>query len=187
LSHRASVAWRRREASPDESRLAPRHFIKRHRESEEAMVEYERSRRIAATEGEVFDFISNLRHMPNYLPTIDSAEKVADGRIRLRGKNHGVKFEDDGWLQIDADRHRIEWGNDERTYRGWLKVSGNNGSSQLVAHLSLEPRYSPSGRPLTGEAGQEPNPVEEGLEAAMDSLRNLIEGTGGEQRPATTA
>ena len=151
------------------------------------MVEYERSRRIEGTEREVFDFISNLRNMPNYVPTINSAEVVAADRIRMRGINHGVAFEDDGWIHIDSDHHRIEWGNDERTYGGWLKVSGNNGSSQLVAHLSLEPRYSPSGRPLTGERAQEPDPVEEGLEAAMDSLRNLIEGTGGEKRPSMTA
>lgn len=150
------------------------------------MVEYERSRRIEATEREVFDFISNLRNMPNYLPTVESAEKVADGRIRLRGKNDDAEFEDDGWINIDRDLHRIEWGNDEHTYRGWLKVSGNNGSSQLVAHLSLEPRYSPSGRPLTGEPAKQPDPVEEGLEAAMDSLRNLIEGSGGEVRPPMT-
>jgi len=151
------------------------------------MVEYERSRRIAASEREVFDFISNLRNMPNYVPTVDSAEIVATDRIRMRGTNHGVAFEDDGWIHIDSDHHRIEWGNDEHTYGGWLKVSGNNGSSQLVAHLSLEPRYSPSGRPLTSERGREPDPVEEGLAAAMDSLRNLIEGTGGEERPPITA
>jgi len=150
------------------------------------MVEYERSRRIEATEREVFDFISNLRNMPNYLPTIDSVQIVAEDRIRMRGKNHGVPFEDDGWIHIDRDHHRVEWGNDEHTYRGWLKVSGNNGSAQLVAHLSLEPRYSPSGRPLTGERKENPDPVEEGLESAMDSLRNLIEGSGGETRPPIT-
>jgi hypothetical protein len=149
-------------------------------------MEYERSRRIQASENDVFAFLANVQNLPNFLPTVQSAEVIADDRIRMRGKNHGVAYADDGWIHIDPDRHRLEWGDDEQTYSGWMAVSGDDGASEVVAHLSLAPRFDQSGRPLSGESPNQPDPVEEGLEAAMDSLRNLIEGRDGKEQPATT-
>lgn len=150
-------------------------------------MEYERSRRIYASEGDVFAFISNIGNLPNYLPTIQSAEWIAEDRVRLRGKNKGAAFEDDAWLHVDPDRHRLEWSNDERTYNGSMTVSGNgDGVSKIVVHLSLVPYFAPSGRPLTSEQHAEPDPIDEGLETSLDSLRNLIEGTGGKKQPSIT-
>lgn len=150
-------------------------------------MEYERSRQIHASENDVFAFLSNVQNLPNFLPTVQSAELIAEDRIRIRGKNNGVAYTDDGWLHIDPDRHRIEWSNDERTYNGSMTVSGGDGVSEVVIHLSLVPYFDQSGRPLTSEQHAQTDPIEEGLETAMDSLRNLIEGTGGKEQPAATA
>lgn len=152
-------------------------------------MEYERSRRIYAPEATVFACVADVRNLPTFVPTIQSAEALPEDRIRLRGTNDGHPFEEDGWLKVDPDRHRIEWGNDEDTYSGWMTITGDgfgDGSeaTQVVTHLSLAPHYAPSGRPLTGESPEEPDPIEESLEAAMDSLRQVIEGTGGKEQPA---
>jgi hypothetical protein len=55
----------------------------------------------------------------------------------------------------------------------------------VVAHLSFAPYVTPSGSPITGEPDIDPDPIEESLEAALDSLRNLMEGRGGKEAPAS--
>jgi hypothetical protein len=55
--------------------------------------------------------------------------------------------------------------------------------TEVVVHLSIAPRLdSRTGAPITGESDFEPGPFEASLEAAMDSLRDILEGAGGEQR-----
>jgi hypothetical protein len=73
---------------------------------------------------------------------------------------------------------------DERTYSGWLTVAGDDGGAQVVAHLSFAPYVTPSGRPISGEPETDPDPIEQSLEAALDSLRNVMEGRGGKEEPA---
>lgn len=149
-------------------------------------MEYERSRRIDASRDDVFAFVSDIRNLQNYVPTVQSAEMVAEDRVRLQGKDSNTSYEDEGWLHIDPARYRLEWRVDERAYSGWMTVSGIDGATEVVTHLSLTPRVDDTGRPLTGERAEEPDPIEEGLEAAMDSLRNLIEGRGGKEQPSIT-
>ena len=59
--------------------------------------------------------------------------------------------------------------------------------SEVIAHISIAPYVTETGRPVTGEMDDGADPIEESLEAALDSLRNLMEGTGGKEEPATTA
>jgi hypothetical protein len=148
------------------------------------MTEYERSREVEASSDDVFAFLSNAGNLATILHTVDTVEPQADGRIHVRGKVHDRPYEDDGWFHVDEARRRLEWGSDERTYSGWLNVSGDNGRTQVVAHLSFAPHFTAAGRPITGESAEEPDPVEESLEAALDSLRNLMEGRGGKEEPA---
>jgi hypothetical protein len=60
-------------------------------------------------------------------------------------------------------------------------------ATDVVVHLSLPSHVSDFGRPLTGERAAGPDPIEQGLEAALDSLWNILEGTGGKEQPETTA
>ena len=57
--------------------------------------------------------------------------------------------------------------------------------AQVVAHLSFAPYVTATGRPITGELEAEPDPIEQSLETALDSLRNLMEGRGGKEEPAS--
>jgi hypothetical protein len=66
-----------------------------------------------------------------------------------------------------------------------LTAAGADGGAQVVAHLSFAPYVTPSGRPISGEPADEPDPIEQSLEAALDSLRNLMEGRGGKEEPAS--
>jgi hypothetical protein len=148
------------------------------------MSEYERSRQVQASPDAVFAFLADARNLAAILPTVNAVEPGEDGRIHVHGKTHGVAYKDDGWFHIDEARRRLEWGTDERTYSGWMTVSAEDGGTRVVAHLSFAPHVTASGRPITGEPDIDPDPAEESLEAALDSLRNLMEGRGGKEVPA---
>ena len=148
------------------------------------MTEYERSRLVQASPDEVFAFVSDPSNLATFLPTVDAVEPQAEDRVEVHGEVRGRTYEDDGWFRVDEARRRIAWGADERTGSGWLTVAGDDGGAQVVAHLSFAPYVSPAGRPITGEPVDEPDPIEESLEAALDSLRNLMEGRGGKEEPA---
>jgi hypothetical protein len=147
------------------------------------VAEYERSRLMQASPDDVFAFVSDVNNLATFVPTVESAEPRAGGRVHVHGEVRRHAFDDDGWFRVDEARRRVEWGSDEREYAGWLTIAGDNGGTQVVAHLSMPPFVTPSGAPVGGEAagGEE---IEESLEAALDSLRNLLEGRGGKQEPA---
>ena len=149
------------------------------------MAEYERSRLIRASPDDVFAFVSDAGNLATFLPTVDTVEPQAEDRVEVHGEVRGREYEDDGWFHVDEARRRLEWGADERDYSGWLTVSGDGDGSQVVAHLSIAPYVSPSGRPIDDEPARDHDPVEESLEAALDSLRNLMEGRGGKEETAT--
>jgi hypothetical protein len=149
------------------------------------MAGYERSRLMQASPDDVFAFVSDANNLATFLPTVDAIEPQAEDRVEVHGEVRGRSYEDEGWFRVDEARRRIKWGADERTYSGWLTVAADDGGSQVVAHLSFAPYVTPTGRPITGEPVSEPDPIEESLEAALDSLRNLMEGRGGKEEPAT--
>jgi hypothetical protein len=151
------------------------------------MAEYERSRWMRASPDDVFAFVSDAGNLATFLPTVDTVEPRAEDRVEVHGEVRGREYEDDGWFHVDEARRRLEWGADERDYSGWLTVSGEGDGSQVVAHLSIAPYVSPSGRPITGEPARAPDPIEQSLEAALDSLRNLMEGRGGKEVLAGSA
>jgi hypothetical protein len=150
---------------------------------EAIMAEYERSRLVQASPDDVFAFVSNVGNMAAFVPTVDAAKSEAGGRVHVHGEVRSDEYDDDGWFRVDAGRRRLEWGSDERDYSGWLTVSGEDGGSQVVAHISAAPFVSSSGRPIDGEPAGAPDRYEQGLEAALDSLRNLMEGSGGKEEP----
>jgi uncharacterized protein YndB with AHSA1/START domain len=156
-----------------------------HHRREASMAEYERSRLVLASPEDVFAFVSDPRNLATFLPTVDTVEPREEDRVEVHGEVRGRTYEDDGWFHVDEARHRIEWGADERTYSGWLTVAEDDAGAQVVAHLSMPPYVTPSGRPITGEPEIDPDSIEESLEAALDSLRNLMEGRGGKEEPTT--
>jgi hypothetical protein len=156
-----------------------------HHRREASMAEYERSRLVLASPEDVFMFVSDPRNLATILPTVDTVEPRDKDRVEVHGEVRGRTYEDDGWFHVDEDRHRIEWGADERSYSGWLTVTADDAGAQVVAHLSMPPYVTPSGAPISGEPDTGPDPVEASLEAALDSLRNLMEGRGGKEEPAT--
>ena len=114
------------------------------------MAEYERSRHVDAAPDEVFAFVSDPANMAAFVPTMEEAD-AEDGRVHVHGEVHDRPYDDDGWFRVDVSRRRLEWGSDERDYSGWLSVAGDNGGTQVVAHISAAPFVDPSGRPISDD------------------------------------
>ena len=118
--------------------------------------EYEQSQAIEAPPEEVFAWLSDVGNLPEYLPPVvassvvgPSAEGVPGQRIRTTleypGQGGGT-FEAEGYLAVDEQERRMEWGAEAgRDYSGWLTVANHTeGASELVLHLSFGERCAGS-------------------------------------------
>lgn len=132
----------------------------------------------------VFGFVSDVRNLPRYLPTTHHAEPQGPDRVRVRGEAGGHTYDSDGYFRVDASEHRLEWGSDgENRYSGWLEIEeGQAGASEITVHLSFAPRPDLTRR-MDEQTGDHDRTIQEGLEAALLSIRNQVEGRGGKVEP----
>jgi Polyketide cyclase / dehydrase and lipid transport len=156
------------------------------------MPDYEGSRLIKVAPGDVFWFVADVRNLPAYVPTVRSASPLPRGRVRVEGQAGEAAYVDDGFLKIDEDRRRLEWRADERNYRGWLEVSDEDGLSRVFVHLTFGVEKIPPADPVVPDEpvrddkpvlGRDidDDPISASLDAALDSLHDLIEGRGGKR------
>lgn len=144
------------------------------------MAEYEQSRTADASAQAVFDFVADIRNLPRYLPTTHHAEPQGPDRVRVTGEARGHPYDGDGYLRADRQAMRLEWGADEGDYAGWLQVTDRNGGgSEVRVHLSF-----PDGLPGAGsDAGPSETDVQQGLDAALQSICDQASGSGGKTEP----
>ena len=156
--------------------------------------EYEQSQTIDAPPEEVFAWLSDVGNLPEYLPPVvassvegPSAEGVPGRRLRTTleypGEGGGT-FEAEGYLAVDEQERRMEWGAEAgRDYSGWLTV-GNHGedASEVVVHLSFGERsVEPE---MQEQAPEGRDPLAEGISATLESIRRQIEeGSGKVEAP----
>ena len=134
---------------------------------------YEQSTTISASPEEVFAHVSDVSHLPEFLPPITQASE--------RPLSEGHRFENDGWFDADAAALTLAWGaQTERTYSGRLTVTPDGDGSRVSVVLDF------------GEQGQDDriqaqsgdrDPLGEAFDATLQSLKNQVEGTGGEVVP----
>lgn len=147
------------------------------------MAEYEQSLTVAASPDHVFDFVSDIQNLPRYLPTTHHAQAQDGERVRVQGEAGGRPYDSDGYFRVDRTEHRMEWGSDgENAYSGWLEVDGDEESSIVTVHLSFAPRPELARR-MDAQTGDRDTTIQEGLEAALQSIRNLCEGRGSKVEP----
>ncbi len=155
---------------------------------------YQDSTTISASAQEVFTFVSDVSHLPDYLPPITeaSARPLAEGTetdpdvqdatgVHLVGEIKGRRFENDGWVPADETARTLRWGaQTERTYSGRLEVTEEGNGTRLRVHLEFGPN-SPD-EEMQEQAGDR-DPVHEALAATLQSVKQQVEGTGGKVLP----
>ena len=130
---------------------------------------------------EVFAFVSDIRNMPRYLPTVRGAAPQQGERVMVEGEANGRAYRSDGWFKVDPAARSMSWGSDGETdYHGEMRVAGADGRArvELRVHLNPRPDLERNLQAQTGDAGAS---VQEGLDAALRSIKAECEGTGGKQ------
>ena len=155
------------------------------------MQEYEQSKAVAAPANEVFAWVSDVENLPKYLPPIKDAGiegAAAAGspgeRVKMTvGIPDRGEFESEGYFDVDAEARTMRWGAEtDRDYSGWLTVAeAGDGQSEVTVHLSFGPR-SVEGE-IQEDSSDDRDPLEESLEATLESIRRQIEEGSGKLPP----
>jgi uncharacterized protein YndB with AHSA1/START domain len=134
---------------------------------------------INAPAREVFEFVSAPENMPKYLPTLRNAHRVDEGSVVVQGEVGGQTYENRGWYESDPDHMTMRWGSDgHHQYGGNLQVRDQGDQSFVTVELDYVPNEHELER-MQAEAGSVDEAVREGLESALQSVKNIIEGSGG--------
>ena len=146
------------------------------------MAEYEHTQLIQAAPEEVYAFVSQVQNLPKYLPTTKAAQPQEGECVRVQGEARGHQYDSDGYFRADDAAHRLEWGADEADkYSGWLSISGEQSASQVTVHLSFGPATDIPER-IERESPNK-HEIQDGLEAALRSIQQQVEGQGGKVEP----
>lgn len=155
------------------------------------MREYEHSKPIYAAADEVFAWLSEVGNLPHYLPPVKestvegpSAPGTPGQRIKLKVEIPGrYETESEGYFSVDEDARRMEWGAElQRDYSGWLTVEElGDAESRVTVHLSFGPRSVEE--EVQEESGEQRDPLEEGIESTLESIRRQIEEGSGKEKP----
>lgn len=145
------------------------------------MSQFEATKTVHAPPQQIFEFICEPSNLPQYLPTVHRAESQGQDRVRVQGEAAGHHYDSDGFYHVDKGSMRMEWGSDgENAYRGWMQVenAGSGSSAQVTVYLSFEPRPELKER-MTQQSGSHDETIQQGLEKALSSIKNLCERSGG--------
>jgi carbon monoxide dehydrogenase subunit G len=149
------------------------------------MKEYEQSRLIQAAPDAVFEFVSDIGNLPDYLPTVRNASMVDGERIHMQGEANGHPYEDTGFFRIDKAKRRMEWGSDgDNNYGGWLEVKGGQSAaaSEVTVHIKFDPKPELARR-MEKQGGRD-QAINDGIKNALTSIQNYCEGKGGKVESA---
>lgn len=153
-------------------------------ESTATKTDFEQSITVNAPAEGIFAYVSNVQNVPEYLPTIKSAQPQQGERIRTQGQVGEKTYDADGHFRVNRESRRLEWGSDgENEYGGRLEVR-EQGDSQ--SEVSVYIHYNP--RPETLQRMIEKSPdhsfegaMNEGIQKTLESIKRICEGTGGKQ------
>jgi len=146
--------------------------------------EFEQSITVSASADSIFEFISDVKNVPQYLPTVKSAQPQAGERIRTQGQAGDRSYDSDGHFRVDKQAHRLEWGSDgENDYKGWLEVQGNGESqSQVKVHIHYAPKPEIMQRMVERSPDHSFESVmKEGISKTLESIKRICEGKGGKE------
>jgi ribosome-associated toxin RatA of RatAB toxin-antitoxin module len=126
------------------------------------MPEFERTATIDAAPDDLFDYLADVRHLPDYLPRMTDAQHHDGEHVEVEADLDGDRRHAEAWFRVDDLDQRIEWGSEDGPYHGWLRVDADEPAGSVVTiHLYHE----------HADAGAE---TEDDLEDALDNIRRLV-------------
>ncbi len=142
------------------------------------MPDYHHTITVNCDADQVFEFVSNPANLPKYLPTVHDARPQGEDRVEVSGQAAGHTYHSDGPFNVDREAKSMTWGSDgENHYKGRLEVSEDGGMSLIDVTLSFDPRPDQD-QQFESQTGSRDRTIDEGIRAALESIRNHCEGTG---------
>ena len=135
---------------------------------------YESTTTVTAQPDELFSYLSDIHHLPEYFVAIKSAEPAgaAEGdvpagseAVHTVAEVHGTRQEGEAWLTRDTDARSLRWGSEgPNDYHGELRVDGEGSGSRVTVRLHTE--------------RVEGADVEGGLATTLAQIKEVVEGHG---------
>lgn len=112
---------------------------------------------------QLFDYLSDVRHLPDYFASMVSAEPAEGEAVHVVAEVNGSREEGEAWFRVDQARKHVEWGSEGASaYRGLLDVTGDAHTSTVTVKLHTE--------------HGEPTQINEGIAATLSQVKRLVEG-----------
>jgi uncharacterized membrane protein len=85
----------------------------------------------------LFDYLSDVGHLPDYFARMTSAERGDGEEVRTTARMpDGTEVAGDAWFRVDASARTLEWGSEgPSAYRGRLEVRPSGDGSEVEVHL----------------------------------------------------
>jgi len=149
------------------------------------MHEYHQSKKVQASADQVFDFVAEIKNLPQYLPTVHKASPQQGERIQVEGEAGGHHYKSDGYFRVDRQNRRLEWGSDgENNYSGSLEVTeADDRASEVAVNIQFDPKPELA-KKLDEQGNDRHQVINDGINAALVSIKNLCEGKGGKVETA---
>ena len=150
------------------------------------MHEYHQSKKVQASADDVFDFVADIKNLPKYLPTVQKASPQQGERIQVEGEAGGHHYKSDGYFRVDKENRRLEWGSDgENNYSGSLEVKeAGDAASEVGVNIQFDPKPELA-KKFEEQGGSRHQVINDGINKALVSIKNLCEGKGGKVEAAS--
>ena len=139
------------------------------------MADYERTTTIDAPAEDLFEYLSKVENLPNYMDRMTSAKNLPGDEVEVEAK---VEPQDvggadggertvggDAWFTIDADHMKLAWGAEgPHDYKGELEVTPDGAASRVTVRLHT-----------THEA----EGIDDGIEQTLANIQRLAGSDGG--------
>ena len=112
------------------------------------MADYERTATIDAPAEDLFEYLSKVENLPNYMDRMTSAHNLPGDEVEVEAKvepgDVGGDSTDSGeqtvggeaWFKIDADNLSLSWGSEgPHDYHGELEVTPDGAASRVTVRL----------------------------------------------------
>ncbi len=136
------------------------------------MPEYEATTAVDAPATTLFDYLSDVEHLPDYFERMTSAHPTEDDVVHTTADLGGTTVEGDAWFEVDRDATVLSWGSEgPNDYHGHLIVTENGANTSSVTVTLTTSR--------TG--GSE---IQDGLDETVANIKRLVEGGDAERKLA---
>ena len=148
------------------------------------MADYERTTTIDAPAEDLFEYLSKVENLPQYMDRMTSAHNLPGDEVEVEAKvepgDVGGDSTDSGeqtvggeaWFKIDADNMSLSWGSEgPHDYHGQLEVTPDGAASRVTVRLHT-----------THDAPG----IEDGIEQTLANIQRIAGSDGGLNPGAST-